>query len=111
MYLETCRVGVRPLRVMPHAHLHPQGTLTTGSNHKEANKRDALRLVATAIEVARRLRPVCADWPEEQFGALVYDAALVHLGGELATDGAERLRREFEAHRDMYLARLREPCD
>ena len=31
---------------------------------------------------------------EEQFGALVYEAALVRLGSDLSTDGAARLRRE-----------------
>lgn len=86
----------------------PQRTLTTEQAHNDANERDALRLVATATDVARRLRRVRADWPEEQFGALVYEAALVRLGGELAPDGAARLRREFQAHRELYLARLRE---
>jgi hypothetical protein len=86
----------------------PQRTRTTEQAHNDANERDALRLVATATDVARRLRRVRADWPEEQFGALVYEAALVRLGGELAPDGAARLRREFQAHRELYLARLRE---
>ena len=94
----------------PHAHPDPQGTLTTGPSHRDANERDALRLVATANEVAGRLRPVCADWPEEQFAALVYEAALVRLGGELSGDGAAALRREFQAHRDAYLAGLRKPA-
>lgn len=94
----------------PHAPPEPQGTLTTGPPHGDVNERDALRLVATATEVAGRLRRVCADWPEEQFGALVYEAALVRLGGELSRRGAAALRREFQAHRDMYLARLRKPA-
>ena len=93
----------------PHAHPDPQATLTTVPPHRDANERDALRIVASANEVAGRLRRVCADWPEEQFAALVYEVALVRLGGELSADGAAALRREFQAHRDMYLAALRKP--
>jgi hypothetical protein len=92
----------------PHAPPDPQGRLTTDSTQNDTNERDALRLLATATEVARRLRSVCADWPPEQFGGLVYEAALARLGGELSPEGVARLRREYESRRDMYLTRLQE---
>lgn len=108
--LGACRVGCVRCGPTLHSHPHPKDTLTSGPR-QVARERDAQRLVAAATVIAHRLRPVCADWPEERFGALVYDAALVSLNDEMPPDDAERLRREYETHRDRYLARLREVDD
>ena len=109
--LGACRVGC--VRCGPTLHYppDPKDTLTTGPPLQIAKERDAKRLVAAATAIAHRLRPVCADWPEERFGALVYDAALVHLNGEMPPADAARLRREYETYPDRYLARLREVDD
>ena len=67
----------------------------------------ARRLLATAAEVARRLGRVCADWPDDRFGALVYDATFMRLRAEVLPDDAAALRREYAARRDAYAAALR----
>lgn len=82
--------------------------MTTDPTSSTPAERDALRLIGAATEAAHRLRPVCRDRPEEQFGDLVYGAALVRLRGELPAHDVERLRREYRVHRKAYLARLGE---
>ena len=49
-------------------------------SHTTPDPRAVERLIEEAARAARRLRPVCADWPEARFADLVYGAALVRLG-------------------------------
>lgn len=81
------------------------------TNAQTPDERNALRLVGEATKAARRLRPVCRDWPEEQFGSLVYASALAQLRSELPPGDVANLRREYQAHREAYLARLGERAD
>ena len=67
----------------------------------------ARRLLEAAADVGRRLGRVCADWPDDRFGDLVYRVTIVRLRAEVLPDAAAALRREYEAHRDAYVAALR----
>jgi hypothetical protein len=69
------------------------------------------RLVAAALEVARRLRPHCPGWPEDRFAHLAYSAALADLRGKIPEEVLDRLRRAYAARRSRFLARLRERAD
>jgi hypothetical protein len=95
----------------PDKHPNPQGTVTTGPTRRDAVEHDALRLVSAAKVVATRLRRFCTDWPEEQFGGLVYEVALAGLSDQLPPEDTARLRGQYEAHHDEYLARLRKRAD
>ena len=68
----------------------------------------ARRLLDEAAAAARRLRPLCADWPEDRFGDLAYGAALARLWYEVPPTTYAALRAEVARHRNAYLARLRE---
>jgi hypothetical protein len=95
----------------PDTHHNPQGTLTISPTRTDAAQHDALRLVSAAKTVATRLERFCAGWPEEQFGGLVYDVALARLSDQLPPEDTARLRGQYAAHHDEYLARLRERAD
>ena len=70
--------------------------------------RDIERLIEEAARAARRLRRVCADWPEARFADLAYGAALARLRADLGPAAAEALRAEVARDPDPYRARLRE---
>ena len=64
-----------------------------------------------AATAARRLRHLCADWPDDRLGELAYASALVRLKTDLPRDRYEALRRRFEERRGEFLARLRGRSD
>jgi len=64
-----------------------------------------------AASAARRLRRVCADWPDDRLGELAYASALVRLKSDLPRDRYETLRRRFAERRGEFLARLRGRSD
>lgn len=68
-------------------------------------------LTRAVQDAARRLRPVCADWPEEQFANLVQDAALKRLKYQTSPAVFESLRNELDGCRDTLLLQIRERAD
>jgi hypothetical protein len=69
------------------------------------------RLIEEAAQTARRLRPVCADWPEARFADLAYGAALARLRADIGPEMAESLRAEVARDPADYRARLREHAE
>lgn len=65
------------------------------------------RLTRAAAITARRLRPVAADWRADEFGTIVYAAALVDLKRTLQHEAFAALQRHYHMHRDAFHARLR----
>lgn len=68
-------------------------------------------LTSAVRDAARRLRPICADWPEERFADLVHDAALSQLKYQTPPGVFESLRHELDGHRDTLLVQIRERDD
>ena len=68
-------------------------------------------LARGAAAAARRLRPMCADWPDDRFGDLAHAAALTRLKDDVPPDVYEAMRSRYAEQRDADLARLRGPSD
>ena len=68
-------------------------------------------LARGAAAAARRLRPMCADWPADRFGDLAHAAALTRMKDDVGPDVYEAMCRRYAEQRDEFLARLRDPSD
>ena len=75
--------------------------MTSGLGGEEA------RLIAEAQAAAERLGSVCADFPAERFGALVFQVALLRLKDHLPQDTYQALRQRFEQQPAAFLNTLR----
>lgn len=64
------------------------------------------RLTRTAAATAQRLRPAADDWSANEFGEIVFAAALVELKRTLLPDAYTELQGHYHTHREAFHAQL-----